>query len=116
MKISFDLDGTLFKYPNELLGFAFFMQKLGHKVGLLTGHNNKHVEANILPMFKQVGFTPDFYIGRDFEPQEPNWDHDIKNQVWKAKMLELHNIDIHFDDEIEGEIGKNSSGAKVIKV
>ena len=116
MKITFDLDGTLLKYPNELLSFAFFMRKAGHQVGILSGHGMWHLRDNVIPALEKVGFKPDFYIGRDFEPTESNWDHDIKNQVWKPKMLEQHNIDIHFDDQIEGDIGVNNSGAKIIKV
>ena len=114
MKISFDLDGTLFAYPNELISFGLFMQGRGHKVGILTGHAMKHIEDNILPSLKQY-FTPDFYIGRDFEPENPRWDADEKNQIWKPQMIKEHNIDIHFDDQVEGDIGEHGN-AKVIKV
>lgn len=116
MKITYDLDGTLFAYPNELLSFAFFMRKRGHQVGILSGHGMWHIRDNILPALEKIGFKPDFYIGRDFEPTDPNWDRDIKNQEWKPKMIRENNIDIHFDDQIEGLIGTDVGGAKIIKV
>ena len=116
MKISYDLDGTLFAYPTELLNFAWLMQKCGNEVGILTGRNLEDINNNVLPLLKQHGFTPDFFIGRDFEPTETDWDANIKNQVWKPQMIKEHNIDIHFDDQCEGSIGEDNGGAKIIKV
>lgn len=116
MKISYDLDGTLLAYPNELLSFAFFMQKTGHRVGILSGRNMDDLRQNVIPSLKQAGFSPDFYIGRDFEPTETDWDQNIKNQTWKPSMIKKYNIDIHFDDQIEGPIGTDNGGAKIIKV
>lgn len=115
MKVSYDLDGTLFAYPTELLMFAFMLQKSGHEVGLLTGRAIWDLEKNILPMLAQNKFVPNFYIGRDFEPEEQDWDQNIKNQIWKPKMIKEYNIDIHFDDQCEGLI-PIIKGSKIIKI
>lgn len=114
MKISFDLDGTLFKYPNELIAFAKFMQGMGHEVGLLTGHSITHLEANVLPGIRQSGWEPSFYIGRDFEPP-PVWDSYEKDRFWKPEQIEKHNIDIHFDDNADIILQANPK-AKIIKI
>ena len=100
MKISFDLDDTLLKYPNELLSFGLFMQKMGHQVGLLSGKAVWDIEQNIIPALQRVGFIPNFYIGADNEGIDPGPEvtQEEKERDWKPKKIIEHNIDIHFDN------------------
>ncbi len=106
MKISFDLDGTLLKYPELMSSMASNFKSWGHEVGILSGHTPENLQT-----FLQGGW--DFVIGC---PLGAPYDSDEqKAKEWKSKMIRENKIDIHFDNHadfiLEGDVGN----AKVVK-
>lgn len=92
MKISIDLDGTLFAHLDFFRELMVSFQAHGHKVGILTGHKAEH-EGHDLAKLANLGFpVPNFYLGRtpDYMP--------LNGSTFKRDMIRLHNIDLHFDD------------------
>lgn len=91
MKISVDLDGTLYAH-REFFNLVFSLfQSAGHQVGILTGHNDDS-QAHDLDKLMHMGIYPDFYLGRPVEYQPLN------GSIFKRDMIREHSIDIHFDD------------------
>lgn len=90
MKISIDLDGTLYF---KLDFFREMITKLqdNHEVGILTGHSQESWQRDIEKL-NSLGVYPVFYLGRTAEYIPFN------GAKFKIDMIRLHNIDIHFDD------------------
>lgn len=118
MKISFDLDDTLLKYPNQLFLFGIFMQQLGHEVGILSGQAVWAIEQNILPFCQMYGFKPDFYIGANNEGTDPGPEvtQEVKDREWKPGKIRDNHIDIHFDNAADLMEGQEMGGAKILKI
>lgn len=91
MKISIDLDGTLYAHPVFFRELMSLFQAAGHQVGILTGHKAES-ESHDRKKLLADGFSPDFYLGRTpaYMP--------LNGSVFKRNMIVAHNIDIHFDD------------------
>ena len=91
MKISVDLDGTLYAHAAFFRSLFRLYQAAGHTVGILTGHAD-YGEEHDRKRLGEMGIVPDFYLGRtaDWMP---------KNGMW-YKLFEIRNsdIDLHFDD------------------
>lgn len=94
MKISFDLDGTLFDQDIGLVLQVIFLnlQEAGHEVGILTGHAAGQ-RGNDLHKLERMGIKPDFYIG-----SEKGFPDEQQNARWKAEQIRKYKIDYHFDD------------------
>lgn len=90
MKISIDIDGTLWQHQDLFRAFSWAMKAAGHEIGICTGQLQESKENN-LRAFMRHGFPEfDFFYGR---PDE-SWagaDH-------KKKMIAERGIDYHFDD------------------
>jgi hypothetical protein len=92
MKISIDLDGTLWHRQAFFRLFMRAMQKDGHQVGILTSHKVIHEHAD-RALMRERGFpAPDFYIGRPLD-----WRGDLA--CFKAGAILGNNISLHFDDD-----------------
>jgi hypothetical protein len=91
VKVSIDLDGTLFAHPEFFVLVGTLLQAAGHQVGILTGHK-ADAEEHDRKKLAVLGFTPDFYLGRTEAYMPLNGAH------FKSDMIREHNIDIHFDD------------------
>lgn len=90
MKISIDLDQTLWQHQAFFRAFIRAMQRDGHQVGILTSHKFIHEPADRALMEKRGFPEPDFYIGR----RDTGGDYAAQ----KATAIVNHGIDIHFDD------------------
>lgn len=92
MKISIDYDGTMWSHMAFFRAFMIAMQKEGHQVGCLTGHNAPMREKNIALMVARGFPKPDFWFGRTEEYVPRN------GSIYKSVVILRENIDIHFDD------------------
>ena len=91
MKISLDLDGTLWHHQAFFRSFMRAMQEQGHKVGILTSHKVIHRDADLALLEKRGFPEPDFYIGRPL-------DGGVDYMALKSVAIQNHGIDIHFED------------------
>lgn len=92
MKISIDLDGTLYSRMAFFRELMLAMQSRGHKVGILTGHGQDS-EAHDVRRLMEAGFPkPDFYFGRTPEYMPLNGAH------YKSMVIRREGITLHFDD------------------
>lgn len=91
MKISIDLDGTLYDHPEFFCEFVRLFQAAGHQVGILTGHKAEH-EQHDRDKLTVLNIHPDFYLGRTPEYMPLN------GSIFKRDMIRQHDIDLHFDD------------------
>jgi hypothetical protein len=92
MKISLDLDGTLYRYPDFFRMLMIALQSAGHEVGILTGHSQDS-EAHDRQKLARMGFPPpDFYFGRTPEYMPLNGAHR------KSDVIRTQGIAMHFDD------------------
>ena len=79
MKISFDLDGTL--YRHKALQEMFLQLQQQNDVGILTGHIDTRQKEDLAKL-KEMGIEPDFHIG------SPNgFDNEQESSKWKKQML-----------------------------
>lgn len=97
MKISIDLDGTLYFKPDFFCDFMSQMQRIGHAVGVLTGHKAES-QCDDRVKLAAYRFFPDFYLGRTPEYIPFN------GAKFKCDMIRAHGIDIHFDDMDYGNL------------
>jgi hypothetical protein len=67
------------------------MQKLGHKVGVLTANPN-HDKENNLDLLAKLSIKPDFYVGK------PDDLRDYPDGIFKGKVCNELDIDVLFDD------------------
>ena len=93
MKISIDLDGTLWAHMDFFRNFMKAIQLQNHKVGILTGHNLENKQHDIDKMIANRFPIPDFYYGK-----ETDQDKATNGAYFKARKIKEENIDIHFDD------------------
>lgn len=92
MKISIDFDGTMWSHMAFFRNFMHAMQKAGHQVGCLTGHN-EYIRQNDIDLMVARGFpVPDFWFGRTEEYVSKN------GSVYKSVVILREGIEIHFDD------------------
>lgn len=91
MKISIDLDGTLYFKPEFFHMFISAMQRNGHRVVILTGHSADS-ETHDREKLAKMGIFPDFYHGRTIEYMPFN------GAKFKCDTIRKYGIDIHFDD------------------
>jgi len=96
MNFSFDLYGTYFEYKEFFDVFAIAMQKMGNRVGIITGEREKDAftgedfKQKILP---QLGFVPDFFhVWGAVETI-------VNGNSWKAQKMFEEKIAVHFDDD-----------------
>jgi len=94
LKISVDFDGTLIENLSFFRVFFDCFRKQGHKVGILT-YRSKEVISKIKKI--QPELEIDFLVTRDGEFKI------LLEEEYKLKMIDMHNIDYHFDDKIRGE-------------
>lgn len=104
MKISFDLDGTAKKYPAHFGWLAKSFKDTGHEVGILTARGFATQNEDLLQIEQATNFTYDFYVCYDMKYLQEEL---AGNGIWKAKMMSVHGIDLHFDD-----FGKNKKESK----
>lgn len=95
MRISFDLDGTLYAHPKAFNTLYVALTQAGHTVGLLTGHNSADREEDVARL-TGLGFGPwDFF-------EYTNTANNVPATIAaKIQYLIDHAIDIHFDDMAE---------------
>jgi FMN phosphatase YigB (HAD superfamily) len=92
VRISFDLDGTAYDFPEFFRELAWAMKERGHEVGVLTGHKHESAEHDSEKLV-EMGFPrPDFYFGRTAEYMHLNGAHR------KSDVIRDFEIAIHFDD------------------
>jgi hypothetical protein len=89
-RVACDMDGMLLAFPAFFQAFFPAMQAAGHEVGILTGRPASENEQN-LAMLKDLGITPDFYVGK---PDAT----DLSNGSFKALACNALGIDVLFDD------------------
>lgn len=91
MRISIDLDGTLFAHVEFFRELARLFGAAGHTVIILTGHRAEHEEHDRKKL-AALDIYPDQYLGRtpDYMP--------LNGSIFKRDMIRQHGIDIHFDD------------------
>lgn len=92
MIISIDLDGTAWRHREFFGAFARAMKKDGHKVGILTSHEDTIAGADMALFKARFGIEADFWIGRKVNEGFEN------HKDWKVLKLKEFNIDYHFDD------------------
>lgn len=92
LKISIDLDGTLFAHRDFFCELMRLFQSAGHDVGRLTGHKAEAKEHDLAKLAADGFPAPSFYLGRppDYMP--------FNGSIYKRDMIREHGIDIHFDD------------------
>lgn len=92
MKISLDLDGTLYHHPDFFRELMRLFLAAGHEVGILTGHRMDSGDHDIEKLIA-LGFPrPSFYFGRT-----PDYMH-LNGAHYKSMIIAREGIDIHFDD------------------
>jgi FMN phosphatase YigB (HAD superfamily) len=92
MRISFDLDGTIYAYPEMFRRLYQAFRAAGHEVGILTGHNFSEQTLD-LARLHSYGFGPWDFLGYT------NTEGDVPATVAaKAQYLIDQVITLHFDD------------------
>lgn len=92
MKISLDLDGTVWSKMAFFRELMIAFQQRGNEVGILTGHSDD-MKAKDIELLMARGFPcPSFYFGRTHEFMHLNGAH------FKSMVIEREGIDLHFDD------------------
>ena len=117
MKVSIDLDGTLWQHMGFFRALMQSMQSQGHRVGILTGHDDRIREQDVALMVARGFPRPDFYFGKQtLADLESNGSH------FKARIIQQEAIDIHFDDhdfgnsESESLMSQLGVSDRVVKV
>ena len=88
--VGVDLDGMLLAFMPFFKVFFACLQAGGNKVGILTARPEHDKEEN-LAQLKDLGITPDFYVGK---PDDTN----LPDGVFKAAVCTKLGIDLLFDD------------------
>lgn len=97
MKISFDINGVIDKYPTEIFGMMNVFKRTGHEVGIATGNSLEALPPEWIKQF-------DFIITCNGPEEElrfsdfPATDDMEKMVNWKVPRLLEENVDVHFDD------------------
>src|SRR5260221_4970468 len=92
LKISIDMDGTLWQNMGFFREFMLMMQGQGHQVGILTGHGLESEKPDIELMIARGFPKPDFWFGRE-EADLP-----YNGAEMKSRRILSENIDYHYDD------------------
>jgi hypothetical protein len=105
MRVSFDLDGTAWRYRRFFTELAVTLQGAGHEVGVLTAHAEDLAAAD-LRLWRARGFPePDFFYNQaDIRKAVPD-EHDLRTR--KVLAAATFRIDCHiddFDDRHPGEL------------
>jgi hypothetical protein len=106
VKISIDLDCTLWHHQNFFRALIPAMQAAGHQVGILTSHKIIHRPAD-LALLRERGFPePNFYLGRALDSKGEDY------AILKARAIRENGVDMHFDDglaeQIRTELGEDA--------
>ena len=91
MKISLDLDGTIWSHMKFFREFMRFMQTGGNQVGVLTAHRDIHRDADLLLLASMEFPRPSFTLYRPYRSNETYAE-------FKARVIVEEKIDMHFDD------------------
>lgn len=93
MKISIDLDGTLWQNMAFFRNLMTTFQAAGHDVGILTGHHMNGKYADIAKLSENGFPLPSFFYGK-----ETDQDMATNGSYFKSRKIKECGIDIHFDD------------------
>ena len=91
MRISIELDGSFWLMPEFFGKISNYLKSEGHEVGILTGHSEEIKKEDLRLLWERVRFVPSFFYCRD------NDDFEMNEIEWKAEMINLKSIDLHFD-------------------
>lgn len=135
LKVSFDLDGTLFGIHSKRLVRTYNKcLEMGCTVGILTGRGINNPRKIIQAEVRRLGISHwDFwYDASHLTDEERNDIHDITGKTgstlnpgvirFKKRMLMTTGIDMHFDDECKmlwkeaPELGEPLKGVVLIDV
>jgi hypothetical protein len=110
MRVSFDLDDTAWKYRRFFAVLAWALKRDGHEIGILTGHEDGHRNADgeregtdvreaDLRLWEARGFPPaDFLLNAsDCRREGIPW-HGVPQRVWKLELARRHGVTCHVDD------------------
>lgn len=89
MKISFDWGGCYLEHRQYFDEVAKGLQRMGHKVGILTGERDSKAGE----IRGSLGFFPDFMI------LWPEFQTIANGAKWKADRMVEHEIMVHHDDD-----------------
>lgn len=92
MKISLDLDGTVWDHMHYFREMMKTMLPQGIQVGILTGHSQESKDKDIELMVARGFPVPSFYYGKT--PYEMQFNGAVSKSI---KIKEEH-IDMHYDD------------------
>lgn len=95
MRVSLDLDGTVWKYRKEFAWLFKIFKASGHEVGILTAHTDHIKDADLHLLQARCQIIPDFFICKD---DNTFTDASESTGLWKARMVLEHDIHLHFDD------------------
>lgn len=106
MRVSFDLDGTAWKYRRFFRLLAHALKNAGHEVGILTAHDPRLFTEDERLWMRRGFPTPDFYYShgdmRALFPDGPAGIRDLKIAFAKAVGIDCHIDD--WDDLLPGQI------------
>lgn len=103
MKVSFDLDGTAWKYRRFFIELALALKVSGHEVGVITSHSND-LRAADQRLWAARGFPPPsfFYNAADMESTPGEHWRDRKLAFAATMGITAHIDD--WDDLIPGQL------------
>ena len=93
MRISIELDGSFWVIPEFFGIMGNALKEEGHEVGILTAHSSEIEEEDRKLLLARADFEPSFFYCRDKEDME------MDMIQWKAGMIALKSIDVHFDHD-----------------
>jgi hypothetical protein len=91
VKISLDLDGTVWSHKSFFRELMIAMLKAGHEVGILTAHRDIHKDADLFLLTAENFPKPSFFYCRSYKSR-------FTYAEFKAHTILNEKIDIHFDD------------------
>jgi hypothetical protein len=91
MKISLDLDGSVWSHKSFFRELMIAMQAAGHQVGILTAHRDIHRDADLFLLTAENFPMPDFFYCRPYKSH-------LTYAEFKAQTILNEGIDIAFDD------------------
>lgn len=92
MKISFDMDGTVWSHMAYFRTMMIAFKAQGHEIGILTGHRHTMKDDDIALLVARGFPKPDFWFGRE-EPDMP-----FNGAIMKSRRILSEKIDYHYDD------------------
>ena len=96
MRVSFDLDGTAWRYRPIFAALAKALQAAGHEVGVITAHDPALFTED-KRLWKARGFPEPhfFYNLGDIRDAGIEW---LEPRTSKLAFARLKQIDVHIDD------------------